>query len=108
MKQHKKSSKNTWAKTHTCSEKLTSKPLKPTQPSLRSTTAAKSSERQSRPQQKAYKAFKDILPEDNPYLKNSKENLDIFLSLSVSQERHKNEKAKMIGSNKPQTKAQSI
>ena len=59
-------------------------------------------------QQKAYKAFKDILPEDNPYLKNSKENLDIFLSLSVSQERHKNEKAKMIGSNKPQTKAQSI
>lgn len=30
-------------------------------------------------QTKAYNAFKAILPEDNPYLKHAKDNLDIFL-----------------------------
>jgi hypothetical protein len=34
-------------------------------------------------QTKAFNVFKTILPEDNPYLKNAKDNLDIFLQLSV-------------------------
>jgi tetratricopeptide (TPR) repeat protein len=50
-------------------------------------------------QTKAYNVFKAILPEDNPYLKNAKDNLDIFLQLSVQFERAKTEKARTIGIN---------
>lgn len=40
------------------------------------------------------------MPEDNPYLRQAKENLDIYLQLSVQFERAKSEKAKTIGVNK--------
>lgn len=59
-------------------------------------------------QTKAYNVFKSILPEENPYLKNAKDNLDIFLQLSVQFERAKTEKAKTIGVNKPTKEAQNI
>lgn len=59
-------------------------------------------------QTKAYNVFKAILPEENPYLKNAKDNLDIFLQLSVQFERAKTEKAKSIGVNKPTKEAQNM
>ena len=56
-------------------------------------------------QTKAYNVFKTILPEENPYLKAAKDNLDVYLQLSVQYERAKTEKAKLIGVNKPQALA---